>query len=34
MKLEFQCWKCAEGTPGRRVTASFNESGFYSFRCA
>lgn len=34
MKLEFQCWKCPEGTPGRRVTAPFNENASYSFTCA
>ncbi|MCW2338171.1 hypothetical protein M2337_002404 [Sphingobium sp. B2D3A] len=34
MKLEFQCWKCGEGTPGRRVTAPFNESSVYRFECA
>lgn len=34
MKLEFQCWRCAKGTPGRRVIEPFNESGAYSFRCA
>lgn len=34
MKLEFQCWQCTEGTPGRRVTAPFNESSVYRFECA
>jgi hypothetical protein len=34
MRLEFRCWKCADGTPGSRVTAPFNESGAYSFQCA
>lgn len=34
MKLEFKCWQCPEGTPGRRVTEPFNESGSYSFKCA
>ncbi len=34
MRLEFQCWKCPEGAPGRRVTAPFNESASYSFTCA
>ncbi len=34
MRLEFYCWKCPKGTPGRRVTAAFNESGYYSFTCA
>ncbi len=34
MKLEFQCWQCPEGTPGRRVALPFNENGFYRFKCA
>lgn len=34
MKLEFLCWQCPEGTPGRRVTLPFNENGYYRFRCA
>lgn len=34
MRLEFQCWKCPEGTPGRRVTRPFNEDGAYQFECA
>ncbi|WBO21748.1 hypothetical protein [Sphingomonas abietis] len=34
MKLEFHCWKCAKGTPGRRVTAPFNDSSVYRFECA
>lgn len=34
MKLEFHCWKCAEGTPGRRVTAPFDEDSLYRFQCA
>lgn len=33
MRLEFQCWKCPEGTPGRRVTRPFNEYGVYTFEC-
>lgn len=34
MKLDFRCWQCPEGTPGRHVTAPFNDSGFYRFQCA